>query len=219
MRENTRKIISWWRSQIDSVVYQLVESYWHICQQHTTRLSWGMWWYEVPILEWGIYNIYSCIYNCRLCMGVSIRPSVQNEVYNNKHLDWPEGNSEFCFPRISMFPETKSREISRISHSEWWQHISSTFFRREKKRSLKNAPSTRRKHQSYHDHATSCHALITCASGQQCTVTLWRQKCCPLSQMLPARGRLAGNSLFVRCHVTMNQPMNARVILGKTPAI
>ena len=22
----------------------------------------------------------------------------------------PEGNSEFCFPRISMFPETKSRE-------------------------------------------------------------------------------------------------------------
>ena len=27
----------------------------------------------------------------------------------------PEGNSEFCFPRISMFPKTKSREISRLS--------------------------------------------------------------------------------------------------------
>ena len=28
-----------------------------------------------------------------------------------KHLmTGPEGNSEFCFPRISMFPETKSRE-------------------------------------------------------------------------------------------------------------
>ena len=27
----------------------------------------------------------------------------------------PLGNSEFCFPRISMFPETKSRETLRFS--------------------------------------------------------------------------------------------------------
>ena len=26
----------------------------------------------------------------------------------------PEGNSEFCFPRISMFPETESRETLRF---------------------------------------------------------------------------------------------------------
>ena len=26
----------------------------------------------------------------------------------------PKGNSEFCFPRISMFPETKSRETLRF---------------------------------------------------------------------------------------------------------
>ena len=26
----------------------------------------------------------------------------------------PDGNSEFCFPRISMFPETKSRETLRF---------------------------------------------------------------------------------------------------------
>ena len=26
----------------------------------------------------------------------------------------PEGNSEFCFPRILMFPETKSRETLRF---------------------------------------------------------------------------------------------------------
>ena len=26
----------------------------------------------------------------------------------------PEGNSELCFPRISMFPETKSRETLRV---------------------------------------------------------------------------------------------------------
>ena len=34
---------------------------------------------------------------------------------NNKHLlTGPDGNSEFCFPRISMFPETKSRETLRF---------------------------------------------------------------------------------------------------------
>ena len=34
---------------------------------------------------------------------------------NNKHLmTGPEGNSEFCFPRISMFLETKSRETLRF---------------------------------------------------------------------------------------------------------
>ena len=34
---------------------------------------------------------------------------------NNKHLmTGPEGNSEFCFLRISMFPETKSRETLRF---------------------------------------------------------------------------------------------------------
>ena len=34
---------------------------------------------------------------------------------NSKHLmTGPEGNSEFCFQRISMFPETKSRETLRF---------------------------------------------------------------------------------------------------------
>ena len=34
----------------------------------------------------------------------------------NKHLmTGPEGNSEFCFPRISMFPSTSSRETLRFS--------------------------------------------------------------------------------------------------------
>ena len=34
---------------------------------------------------------------------------------NIKHLmTGPEGNSEICFPRISLFPETKSRETLRF---------------------------------------------------------------------------------------------------------
>ena len=53
----------------------------------------------------------------------------------------PEGSSEFCFPRISMFPD-----VARSWH-------------------------------------------------------------------------LTGNSFIVRCHVTMNEPMNGRAVAGKTPAI
>ena len=30
----------------------------------------------------------------------------------------PEGNSEFCFPRISMFPETKSTETLRFEENK-----------------------------------------------------------------------------------------------------
>ena len=44
--------------------------------------------------------------------GICLRLSLP---YNNKHLmTGPEGNSEFCFPRISMFPETKWRETLRF---------------------------------------------------------------------------------------------------------
>ena len=41
--------------------------------------------------------------------------ALKRQLYNNKHLmTGPEGNSEFCFPRISIFPETKSRETLRF---------------------------------------------------------------------------------------------------------
>ena len=37
-----------------------------------------------------------------------------------KHLmTGPEGNSEFCFPRISMFLETRSRETSRFEETNF----------------------------------------------------------------------------------------------------
>ena len=41
----------------------------------------------------------------------------------------------------------------------------------------------------------------------------------PALEMLATHGRLAGNSLFVRYHVTMNQPMNSHIVLRKTPAL
>ena len=47
--------------------------------------------------------------------GTSGNYKADNLKWNNKHLmTGPEGNSEFCFPRISMFPETKSRETLRF---------------------------------------------------------------------------------------------------------
>ena len=37
------------------------------------------------------------------------------KLFHNKHLmTGPEGNSEFCFPRNSLFPKTKSRETLRF---------------------------------------------------------------------------------------------------------
>ena len=35
----------------------------------------------------------------------------------------------------------------------------------------------------------------------------------------PGKSHLAGNSFIVRCHVTINSPMNGRAVAGKTPAI
>ena len=41
--------------------------------------------------------------------------TVRKMSHDNKHLmTGPEGNSEFCFPRFSIFPETKSRETLRF---------------------------------------------------------------------------------------------------------
>ena len=40
-------------------------------------------------------------------------------MYNNKYLlTGHEGISEICFPRISMFPETKSRETLRFEENK-----------------------------------------------------------------------------------------------------
>ena len=40
------------------------------------------------------------------------RLELRHKEHNNKHLmTGLDGNSEFCFPRISMFPSTSSREI------------------------------------------------------------------------------------------------------------
>ena len=66
----------------------------------------------------------------------------------------PEGNSEFCFPRISMFPETKSRETLRfegnkIHCSPRDQSLSDLLCSKTKqKQILKNALRFQRQHQA-----------------------------------------------------------------------
>ena len=72
----------------------------------------------------------------------------------------PEGNSEFCFPRISMFPETKSRETLRFEGNKIHcfprdQSLSDLLYSKTKqKQILKNALRFQRQHQA------------TCNSGQ-----------------------------------------------------
>ena len=53
---------------------------------------------------------------------------------------------------------------------------------------------------------------ITCNSGQHIAGN---------GELFPVwySWHLAGNSFIVRCHVTMNYPMNGRAVAGKTPAI
>ena len=78
---------------------------------------------------------------------------------NIKHLmTGPEGNSEFRFPRISMFPETKSRETLRFQGNEI--HCSPKDLllsdllhsKTKQKQILKNALRFQRQHQATSDH-------------------------------------------------------------------
>ena len=61
-----------------------------------------------------------------------------------KHLmTGPEGNSEFCFPRISVFPETKSRETLRfegnkIHCSPTDQSLSDLLYSKTKRKQILN---------------------------------------------------------------------------------
>ena len=74
---------------------------------------------------------------------------------DRKHLvTGPEGNSEFFFPRISMFPETKSRETLRFEGNKIHcfprdQSLSDLLYSKTKqKQSLKNAMGFLRQNQA-----------------------------------------------------------------------
>ena len=113
--------------------------------------------------------------------------------YITNHLmTGPLGNSEFCFLRISMFVEGNS-EI-RFSFIRW----NSRWDSRDNIRP----------------------PLITCNSGQHFAgnselFPVWRHSFCNVARSW----HLGGNSFIVRCHVTMNWPMNGHAVAGKTPAI
>ena len=61
----------------------------------------------------------------------------------------PLGNSEFCFPRISMFPSTSSRETSRFSGNKI--HCSP----RDQSLSVKCVTSLSVDKEMHHKHVTS----------------------------------------------------------------
>ena len=104
-----------------------------------------------------------------------------------------------CWISFSLTGPEGNRQWILLSR-ESWNKIH--WFLRDQLLSDSSLQNNEGKHQSHHNRATFCHGLIACASRQQCHVTLWRQKC-SLSQMVPAHGRLAGNRLFVKCHVTI----------------
>ena len=92
-----------------------------------------------------IYNIFALL--CKIQIIFKEFPlSCAYRETNNKHLiTGPEGNSEFCFPRISMFPETKSRETLRFEGTKIYcspmdQSLSDLLYSKTKrKQNLKTA--------------------------------------------------------------------------------
>ena len=114
--------------------------------------------------------------------------------YITNHLmTGPKGNSEFCFPRISMFLETSSRETLRfkgnkIQCSPRDQSLSDLLYSKTKqKQNLKTALRFQR----------SC---ATAVNISRVTMNCFRHSFCNAARSW----HLAGNSFIVRCHVTMN---------------
>ena len=70
----------------------------------------------------------------------------------------PEGNREFCFPRISVFPKTKSRETLRfegnkIHCSPRDPSLSDLLYSKTKQKKIsKNALRFQRRHQATSGH-------------------------------------------------------------------
>ena len=58
---------------------------------------------------------------------------------------------------------------------------------------------------------------MTCNSGQHFAVNCFLFDV--IVRNVARSWHLAGNSFIVRCHVTLNWPMNGRAVAGKTPAI
>ena len=115
----------------------------------------------------------------------------------------PEGNSEFCFPRISMFPETSSRETLRfkgnkIQCSPRDQSLSDLLYSKTKQK--QNLKTALRFQQSHATAVNISRVTMNCFHSFHNVARSWH---------------LAGNSFIVRCHVTMNQPMNGHAVAGK----
>ena len=117
------------------------------------------------------------------------------KVINEIEMTGTEGNSEFCFPRISKFPETKSRETLRfegkkIHCSPRDQSLSDLLYSKTKqKQNLKTALGFQR-------------SRATAVNISRVTVN-----CFPFDHSFRNVARswnLAGNSFIVRRHVTMN---------------
>ena len=110
----------------------------------------------------------------------------------------PAGSSEFCFPRISMFPEPKSRETLRFEEPI-----------RGKQNSLfPKGPVIKwfamQQNKAKEENRAEIPA-ITCNSSQHFAgnselFPVWRHS----FRNVAHSWHLAGNSSIVRCHVTIN---------------
>ena len=133
---------------------------------------------------------------CRL-LAVQKKWFVESDqilLVNIKHLmTGPEGKSEFCFPRISMFPETKSRatfrfEGNKIHCSPRDQSLSDLLYSKIWKPHWDSS------------HHVQQWSTVNCWPGNSELFPVWRYS----FRNVARSWHLAGNSFIVRCHVTLN---------------
>ena len=55
-----------------------------------------------------------------------IRQPARSKTYIKHLMTCPEGNSEFCFPKISMFPETKTKQKQNLKTALRFQRSGAT---------------------------------------------------------------------------------------------
>ena len=148
-----------------------------------------------------------CLKDCYCYCYVKTEKKTKSSTYNKHLMIGPEGNSEFCFPRISMFPSTSFRETLRFSGNKihcflWDQLLSDLLCSKTKQKAnfekRAEIPGTTSGH-------LQLHALVTCNSGQYLAgnselFPVWRHS----FRNVAHSWHLAGNRFIVRCHVTMN---------------
>ena len=144
---------------------------------------------------------------CTYCSSALTRAQAA-QAHNTEHLmTGPEGSNEFCFPRISMFPQTKSRETLGFEGNKI--QVICYIAKQNKSKFWKTRWGSSGNFRPPLIMWNSCQHF----AGNSELFPVWRHS----FRNVARSWHLVRNSYIVRCFVSW--PMNGRAVAGKTPAI